>query len=315
MLFELRYIKPPLSFREQAELLQSRGLVCDNMLRCERYLSQISYYRLSAYCLPFEGISENGERTHTFKTGTTFDEILALYIFDRKLRLLVLEAIERIEVTVRTQWAAAMSLAADNGNSHAYLYVDLFKNPWGHTNDLNKIAQQLKGSKEVFVEHYHKKYTDPFLPPIWAVIETMSLGALSRWVKNTKDNSVKREMTTSLGLPNVEVMEGVLHALTPVRNICAHHGRLWNRRFTVISPIIRQLNHSMVAVDNHHQSHRYLYNFLVIIIHLLQKTSPRSSWRNRLCELVSTLDDWQLAAMGFPNNWRERTAWNSISWE
>lgn len=284
------------------------------MLRCERYLSQISYYRFSAYCLPFEALSESGERTHSFRTGTTFDEILALYIFDRKLRLLVLEAIERIEVSVRTQWAAAMSLAADNGNSHAYMHVDFFKDPWSHTNDLNKVAQQLKGSKEVFVEHYQKKYTDPFLPPIWAIIETMSLGALSRWIKNTKDNSVKREIANNLGLPNLELMEGVLHALTPVRNVCAHHGRLWNRRFTVIPPFIRQLNHSMVTVDAR-QSHRYLYNFLVIIIHLLQKTSPRSSWRNRACELVLTLSDWQRVSMGFPDDWQDRAIWNSISWE
>lgn len=79
----------------------------------------------------------------------------------------------------------------------------------------------LKESSETFIAHYRKQYDDPFLPPIWAMVETLSLGALSRWFKCTRDTDAKREVAKGLGMPTIEVLEQVLHALTPVRNVCA----------------------------------------------------------------------------------------------
>lgn len=93
------YDKLPLSISEQARLLLDRGLICEDTVRLESYLASIGYYRLSAYWLPFEqSPPSDSSRNHQFISGTHFEKILTLYIFDRKLRLLVMEAIERIEV-------------------------------------------------------------------------------------------------------------------------------------------------------------------------------------------------------------------------
>ncbi len=99
---DMNYAKPPLSILDQIALLKERGLLIQNEKRARHYLTYIGYYRFSAYWLSFEYLDKQGKRTHRFKKGTSFDDVLGLYIFDRKLRLLVMEAMERIEVAIRT---------------------------------------------------------------------------------------------------------------------------------------------------------------------------------------------------------------------
>jgi len=91
----MHYLKAALSFPDQLAQLQQRGLHVTDPDRALHWLRRVSYYRLSAYFLPFK----NGE---SFRPGTEFNDVAGLYIFDRKLRLLVLDAIERIEVALRT---------------------------------------------------------------------------------------------------------------------------------------------------------------------------------------------------------------------
>lgn len=304
----MRYNKPPLSFADQAQRLKDRGLSFDDVARVEHYLSHIGYYRLSAYWMPFECPSTEGvTRSHEFQQGTTFDQVLELYIFDRKLRLLAMEAIERIEVALRTRWAGSMSL---RHGSHAHMQHELFKCPWNHARDLGKMTNELFESKETFVVHYRDRYTEPFLPPIWAVVETLTLGALSHWLKNTKDIQVKKEIMHSFGMPTVEVMEGVFHALTPIRNVCAHHNRLWNRRFAMSLPDIKRMRNSMQPPNAPDLAAHHLFNYLVVIEALMKAINPNSSWRQRLMTLLETIMPAQQRAMGFPADWKTRKPWD-----
>ncbi|WP_287603214.1 Abi family protein [Thiothrix sp.] len=301
------YDKPPLSFADQAQRLRERGLSFDDPAHVEHYLSHIGYYRLSAYWLPFELPSSDGiTRCHQFQVGTTFEQILQLYIFDRKLRLLAMEAIERIEVALRTRWAGSMSL---RHGSHAHMKHELFKCPWNHARDLGKMVNELHESKETFIVHYRDRYTEPFLPPIWAVVETLTLGALSRWLKNTKDMVVKKEIMRSFGMPTVEIMEGVFHALTPIRNVCAHHSRLWNRRFAMSLPYIQRMRHTMQPPNAPNHAEHHLYNYLSLINVLMKAINPGSSWKTRLIELLNTINPAQQQAMGFPTDWKTRPFW------
>lgn len=310
----MQYNKPPLSVSDQAQLLLDRGLVCDDRQRLEHYLSNIGYYRLSAYLLPFEQASVNGDsRNHKLQPGTTFEQVLNLYVFDRKLRLLVMEAIERIEVAARTRWASAMAL---RHGSHAHMNSALFKNPWQHSCDIARVSKELQESNETFVAHYRKKYDDPYLPPIWAVVETMTLGGMSRWIASTSDNQVKREVAQALGMPTIEILEQVLHALTPMRNICAHHARLWNRRFILLLPNIKRLQgqfvtETIVTTKGETQTPltREIYNFLVIIQSLMLKINPGTSWGKRLTLHIRLLSAEQQQAMGFPADWENRQPW------
>jgi len=306
----MQYPKPALSLQDQALQLQHRGLVVTDMARLVRYLNHIGYYRLSAYCLTYEVPPAAGQaRTHQFQDGTRFEQVLALYIFDRKLRLLVMEAIERCEVAVRTGWAHGMSM---RHGAHAHMDSECFKDPWQHMQDLAKVAKDIHQSRETFVEHYRKQYTSPLLPPIWAVVETMSLGSLSRWFANSNSTDAKKEVSQSLGMPNIEVLEQVLHALTPLRNACAHHSRLWNRRFPIQLPAVKKYQASLVSPNSpKHQAH-YLYNYLTILALVMQQINPRSTWAGRVSRLItSELPQPQHAAMGFPADWAARPAWKA----
>lgn len=181
------------------------------------------------------------------------------------------------------------------------------------------MAGELKDSRETFVEHYRSTYRDPYLPPIWAVVETLSLGALSRWFKSTNDRDTKNDVSKHLGMPTAEITEKVLHALTPVRNVCAHHGRLWNRLFTLQLPLIKRLR-KQIQIDqvpdpeqrqgSQQQPARTLYNDLLVMAHMMNHINPGSSWKARLQSLVSTLSKQDLKAMGFPDNWESQPVWD-----
>lgn len=307
------YSKPPLSVSEQADRVIQRGMEVRDRARAERYIRHIGYYRLSAYWLPFEIPPPNGgPRTHQFLPGTDFDHIVDLYIFDRKLRLLIMEAIERVEVSVRTQWAGELAVGAkDEGRAspaHAHLDHGLFKDYRNHIKDLERLVREIEYSGEMFVQHYKDTYSEPGLPPIWACVETMSLGALSRWVQNTKQTACKKAIMGSLKLPTIEILEAVLHTLTPVRNVCAHHARLWNRRFPMTYPVIKRLRGRLqepsLTLEDHH-----LFNHLVILDHLMTAIQPGTAWTRRLKDLLERRSDQELAWMGFPSNWRDRDPW------
>lgn len=309
----MHYPKVPLSLAKQIQKLRIRGLDVDNEPRAQSYLATIGYYRLSAYFLPFEDKS-NTQVSHAFKPGTQFDDVLRLYAFDRKLRLMVMEALERIEVAVRALWGNALTLKT--GQAHAYLQATHFKDPWKHQKNLGKVASDLSESRETFVIHYKGKYDNPFMPPTWMMAETLSFGALSHWFANTADNGVKKEVAKALGLPSVEIAESVLHCLTLVRNTCAHHSRLWNRQFAMALPYIKRLKDHLVMLQTtseqgqiQRQPSKRLYNYLVVINHLMCNLQPASSWPVRLAQHLATLPAVFHPDLGLPNDWQQSPLW------
>lgn len=310
----MQYTKPPFSISEQIIRLQERNLIISDTERAKNYLTHIGYYRLSAYFIPFEQTSNNGQRSHKFKPDTQFQNIIDIYIFDRKLRLFIMEAIERIEVTIRTNWASELALIS--GDSHAYMNTSLFNNPHKHKEILTRVSKELNKSKEVYISHYKKKYTSPPLPPIWAMVESLSFGSLSHWVKLTKETTVKSKIMRRLGLPTVEIMEKVLHILTYVRNLCAHHSRVWNRRLTLQLPSIKRFKDNMEikATPSEHndlQSTREIYNYLVVLAHLMQHIQPNTTWIKRLIAHIQTLDEKHHIKMGFSTDWQTKPIWQN----
>jgi len=266
------------------------------------YLTHLNYYRLGAYWLSFE--ADHG--MHTFSSDTNFDDVVNLYVFDRELRLLVMDAIERLEVSVRTQWA--YHLAHEHG-PHAYLDQSIFKASFSHARCIGHVEEELRRSKEVFVSHYQKKYAEPPLPPIWAVVEVMSLGQLSKWLSGLTRGKDRQAIAKTYGIDE-KVLTSYLHHLTIVRNICAHHGRLWNRRFGFQARMPKQptlLNQSLNL-----QQPKQLYNTLVLLEHFMDIISPGHHWQARLMELFSKHSIVDTKAMGFPLDWRDRPTWKAV---
>lgn len=297
----MKYTKPPLTINEQIDLLISRGMMVTDRARAARYLSHINYYRLRAYWLPFE--DSTGNSGHRFKPGMQFEDALTLYIFDRKFRLLVLEAIERIEVSFRTRFAT--ELATQYG-SHAYLNPDYFKSATTYQQCLTSLQEELNRSRETFIEHYRATYTDPELPPIWAVCEIMTFGQLSKWFQNLKFRKDRKTLADVYQLDE-GVLGSFMHHLTHVRNLVAHHSRLWNRRLTFTMSI--PLRPTEIAGWFNPHAERKIYNTLVMLGYLLTLMSPGTSWTERLRQLITENPVVDSSAMGFPTGWQDLTIW------
>lgn len=301
----MNYTKPPLSIDEQINLLIKRGMIITNRDRAARYLAHINYYRLRAYWLPFEEGSANDE--HHFRPGTSFDDALALYLFDRKFRLLVLEAIERIEVSFRSCFAHHLSLRY---GSHPHLDAALFKDSDKYHACLKSLRDEVDRSHETFIEHYRTRYTQPELPPIWAACEVMSFGLLSKWYQNLKQRKDRQVIATVYGLEE-GVLSSFMHHLTHVRNLTAHHSRLWNRRLTFTMRLPQRpdtLNRTF-----NHTADRKIYNSLVMLGYLLLLISPGTSWVRRMRQLLADYPQAHPAAMGFPEDWQRLPFWEDAS--
>ncbi len=291
------FIKIATTYDEQVAQLQERGMVVQDRAAAAFYLQHINYYRLGAYWLPFEA----DHAQHRFKQGTSFEEVLGLYVFDRELRLLVLDAIERIEVSVRAQWAYQMAHAH---GPHAHLDESLARKSHLWQTNLDKLTKEVHRSDETFIVHLTRTYAEP-LPPVWAACEVMSLGLLSRWYGNLKPGATRRAIARVYGLDD-SLLESWLHHLTFIRNICAHHSRLWNREFTITPALPRS---KPVGLAGEFQlGSRKLYNTLLVLLHFMDVVSPSSAWRQRVQALVAE-HEVPAEPMGFPEGWDGRAIW------
>jgi abortive infection bacteriophage resistance protein len=298
----MQFTKLALSVNEQIALLQARGLVVTDETIAAHWLKHVHYYRLRGYWLPFEQGYAPGV-DHQFQQGTTFEQVTRRYNFDRQLRLLVLDAIERIEVSFRASWAHALAM---RHGPHAFDDAALFWDAARHARCLNDLDEELQRSKETFVVHYRKHYTAPARPPVWAVCEVMTLGQLSKWLDNLKLRQDRQAVAAPYGIDE-QLLCSFAHHLSYVRNLCAHHARLYNRAFTLTFKL-PQRPHA-VASSMNSQTPRRLYNTLTVMQHLMDAVSPGHSWTTRLYDLLSDHADVPIVEMGFPADWKQRSVW------
>jgi abortive infection bacteriophage resistance protein len=298
----MKFAKPALSIADQIALLERRGMAVPDRARAAHYLKHISYYRLRAYWLPFE-VSATVEGDHRFQAGVSFDDALALYVFDRQLRLLVMDAVERVEVALRASWAHHLAIQY---GSHGYCDAAIYGRNDHYAKALTSLIEEIDRSRDTFIEHYKRKYDDPELPPVWMAAEVMSLGQLSKWLGNLKLRADRQAIAKPYGLDET-VLVSLVHHLTYVRNICAHHGRLWNKQFTVTMTVPNSPGALKLAMNP--AARRKLYNTLAILGYLLGIIAPGSEWRKHLVELLATCPLADPAAMGFPAAWGTMPAW------
>jgi len=288
--------KPAISVADQLALLKKRGLVVADEEFATRRLRHIGYYRLSAYMLPFQN-GGGGSDHHAFRSGTTFDDVVKLYVFDRKLRLLFWDGIERIEISVRAGLSG--KIAVDHG-SHWYENPRLFDARFNHTAYLAEIDRYLDKSKDVFIEHYRRKYTSPTRPPCWMLFECMPFGVISMTVRGL----IPRNAGELVGDYQVthEVLVSWLHAISYTRNLCAHHARLWNRVFTIKPKQARLYRQEMTPNDRLYAQ--------AIVVHLMQRAvAPDTHWAANLAKLLDEHPYVPLDRMGFPKEWAAWPVW------
>jgi abortive infection bacteriophage resistance protein len=309
------FSKKPTSVFEQLNLLISRGLIIDKEDRVIRYLNQISYYRLSAYFMPYQ----SGK--NQFNSDTNFDLILDTYKFDRKLRLLVFDSIERIEVAIRAQMINV--LCKNHNTSHWQDDKKIFKEPYENKkgfridffDDFQKIIDKncMTKNPEVFIQHYNGKYRYPKHPPSWMCVELLTIGELSRLYKGLKLNSDKQDIADYFHLHHI-VFESWLHTLTYVRNICAHHSRLWNRDFAIKPQILRKPIQKWVSTE--FNINNRVFFLLCILKYLLFAANPNNNLKPKLIQLFAKFPQVPIKYIGIPSDeqmklldWKNEPLW------
>lgn len=300
------YTKKPLTLDEQVARLKQRGLVFDDESEAIAYLFNISYYRLRAYTYPFQENGEGGEHNFTRK-DIHFKDIIDLYCFDRRLRSLIFNAIEKIEVAVRTK--IIQIYAESTHNSHWYDNESLYR--FDYEDLMKHIEADVNRSNEDFIKHYNSKYNNPPMPPSWMALEVVSFATLSRLFKSLKSDSHKKYITEQFGLKKVAILENWLHAISNLRNCCAHHSRVWNRRFMVsvilpydtLYPFMDRMTIKQIHTNK-------LFAVLSCVVYILDIISPGSYFKRNLKELLKSdcrlLD---LKDMGFPKYWQSLSVW------
>lgn len=288
----ISYTKPHLTYQEQLELLKSRGLIVKNEQFAIIKLQHISYYRLSAYFLPFQSTKDR------FDEGITFETIIELYHFDKELRILTFSAIEKIEIFLRT------SVAYNFSKNHTPLGYTDSENFCCDEKDfewlMSDITKETSRSKETFVKHFRDSYTDEDLP-VWMVVEIISFGTLSK-LYTMLCAQTEKEILNGINLPSF-VFKNWLHVLSYVRNLSAHHSRLWNRQFVIKAKIPKHKKEFNGIVNDKY------YTFAVMVHYILKAINDTFEFKTELNNLLDKYPQVDRKAMGFVDGWEELEVW------
>ena len=290
----MRYTKSALTYEEQLHLLESRGLSIPDRERALHWLRRKGYFRLSAYFLPFKIAG-----TDLYISGSTFTDIIKLYKFDAHLRLLMIKAIDRVEVALRASITYHFAhVLGPFGFTNATNFTQFVPSTvsgvpatgFDHVFMMKRIDTEVTQSKEEFVRHYRTKYTSEVHLPIWMLTELMSFGILSKMTESVK-KSLRKRIAKDFGISQSQLTSW-METLTYIRNICAHHSRLWNRELSLKPELLQEWK-------NDRLSNTRIYCVLLVLNHILCHASPRSRWKDML--VMSILDNphIDLAAMGF----------------
>tara|TARA_R110000850_G_scaffold222600_1_gene348474 strand:+ start:17302 stop:18291 length:990 start_codon:yes stop_codon:yes gene_type:complete len=327
-----QFAKPAIDVTQQLELLKARGLQINDEKRAARFLEVVSFFRLTPYMRPFQVPGYD----HHFIKDAGFRDLSNLYAFDRRLRLLVMDAIERVEVAVR---AMISNYMGPMYGAHWYLDRTLFKSGYNHeqllqiirgkqqserrdyerecdridrlahTTEERKTELKIKRSKESYARHYGLTYGEPQLMPGWAALEELTMGSLSHLYAGLARDSDKKAIAKRMDLP-WRLLQSWLHTLTIVRNICAHHARLWNRELGIKPELPKKASFPWPASLTRPSHHVRIYVVLCMLNHLMRTVSPDTSWQQRLKSLFDEFPSVSEKVMGFPADWRNDIFWS-----
>lgn len=282
------YSKPALAPADILVHLAGRGLAIANRPAALSALDRIGYFRLLIYMRPLQDAAKN------FVPGTDFSDVIELYEFDRKLRLLCMDAIERIEVALRASIGNRLALAY---GPHFYLESRHFESDGAHRDFFSKVMS----AKYLAITHYYASYNQPSFPTIWASLEAVTLGTMSK-LYSTLHLANRKVIAKDFG-QDEEILVSWIRAINLLRNMCAHHNRLWNAKLVVDEPRrAKAVKHEMGTAGT-------FVARAAVLVALLQRIEPGSNWGQRLSALCAAHPMVDTTKMGFSPGWQQRPFW------
>ena len=290
-----------ISIDSQLQNLIEKGLTIDNYEYAHNWLTNVSSYRLKKYTYTFKD-----DDSLNFTTGTSFEQIIDLYLFDRKLKLILFDAIETIEVSVKSLISHLMSL---KHGTHWYLDSSHFSDTFEYNKFIDKIKDEFLEQEEPGVQRYRKFISEPELPPSWMMIEFITLGTVSKMFEYLTSRQEKQEICKIFNLPE-NIFISWLHSFTHQRNRCAHHQRIVYRTIKHDILLPSRIKHSFLK-DTDSISRSSLYCSILCMIHLIKKINPESKFRQSLLSLIKESPQINFSKMGFIDNWEFEPIWHT----
>lgn len=296
----MNYTKQPIDIPAQIAMLQERGMHIPDVEIARKCLGSISYFRLASYWRPME----EEHVTHRFKPGSSFMTAMSLYSFDNELRAILFRAIQQIEIALRTKMIHAFSMS-----SGAFWFANdsLFSNMQIYEHCLSHIRQELARSREDFIVEHRQRYSCPEFPPAWKTMEVISFGTLSKLFCNFADKRTKKSITREFGLPQHLYLESWMKAIAVLRNVCAHHARVWNRRFPVRPQLPGKLENAWITLPVPDSDK--LYPILTTLAYWTDRIYPAATFKQDLVRLIEKYPIVDIAAMGIPKDWENEPLW------
>ncbi len=318
------YAKSWLSIQQQLDLLKNRGLTVSDDAGAKHLLETIGYYRLSGYWYPFRQLISPGGggqlpvRGDDFLPGSRFEDVAALYLFDKGLRSCLMEAIDSLETSVRSRLAHYLGKRSTFAHEEVSFFEPQYLKGQGrftHQRFLDKLRDKQLSSREDFVLHYRQKYGDPF--PIWVSVELWEFGMLSQFYSGLRQNH-RVAVSAQFGVANSFLFSSWLNTLNYVRNLAAHHSRVWNRELVHQPKLpksgeIPQLD---ILLNVGSRDQRKIFSALSILVFLLETAVDHlyaATWRAKIVAATGHLprtSQTSTAAMGFPANWLTSRPWS-----
>ena len=267
-----------------------------------RCLNHVGFHRLRAYWNPLETaeLTAYGRR---FQHGTSFNGVMTRYMFDQRLRSLLLEALSYIEVSAKAQWVHQLVNVYGHGE-FAHRNASLFKAQYYHDN-----SQELERSYRQFAHHSGATNNNPTIEEL---MPAMSFGQLSKWYSSLRNRAIRQAIARNYGVGEV-VLQPALHHLSKVRNICAHHDRLWDITISGGFRVPKSLGGSAeTATAFNAKAPGKIYNTLVMTAYLMEIITPNGDWPERFL-LFKAEDAYRHipdADMGFPDGWSDFALWS-----
>ncbi len=272
----------------------------------EHYLSNISYYRLAGYWWPMQ----NDKTNHLFKRNTYFSTVIELYNFDRKLRILLFDIIEKIEISLRTKMIYHLSMEF---TPWWIQNTSIFSDTQALIKTLAKLQDEIERSKDTFIRSHRKQYKeDKRFPPAWKSLELTSLGGLSRLYGNLRnDVASKNTIAQDFGAVNHTYLPSWLQSITQIRNYCAHHSRLWNRNLPGKPKLLSKPPNKWIESVPLESEYQKLYIHLCLMKYLVNIIQPENKFTIRLKELFDTHPNVDPFAVGMKENWEKEELWKT----
>ncbi|HEY4109431.1 Abi family protein [Puia sp.] len=298
------YSKPVTTIAQQIRQLKERGLLISDDEAAAHYLSNISYYRRVGYWWPMQA----DKITHIFKPNSKFDDVIALYNFDRELRILLFDVIERIEISLRTKMSYHLS------HEHGFWWfqkTELFLDTRQLIVTLASLEEELQRSKDIFIKDHKKKHSDDLrFPPSIKTLEIATFGNLSRMYGNLKPGvAAKDAIASELKTVNHTYLHSWLQSIAQIRNTCAHHSRLWNKSLAIKPSLLPKPPAPWIENVPPANEHNKLYIHVCCMKYLLDAVSPGHHLKEKLAALFEKYPSVDLAALGFDQKWRQEPLW------